>query len=238
MWQCSGSKGTGVPAVRVAHGLPACVELPFRLAKPFGGGARPAELGPLSELPVRELSIDQPHWLDEVVAWDRPLRDDDEAMALAIALSRENVLRDTGGPFGALILERDTGRIVAAGVNSVVRLGNSLLHGETVAFMLAQKRLGSFTLAAPDMPVHQLVSSCEPCAMCLGATLWSGVRRVVYGALREDASRLAFDEGPVFPASYRYLEERGIEFVRGVRRAEAREVLELYRRTSGTIYNA
>jgi tRNA(Arg) A34 adenosine deaminase TadA len=65
-----------------------------------------------------------------------------------------------------------------------------------VAFMVAQQRIGSFTLAGPGMPAHELVTSCEPCAMCLGATLWSGVRRVVYGAAREDASRLAFEEGP------------------------------------------
>jgi tRNA(Arg) A34 adenosine deaminase TadA len=82
-----------------------------------------------------------------------------------------------------------------------------------------------------------MVTSCEPCAMCLGATLWSGVKRLVYGATREDASRLAFDEGPVFPESYRYLEARGLEIVRGVLRDEARGVLELYRATGGAVYN-
>ena len=72
--------------------------------------------------------------------------------------------------------------------------------------------------------------------MCLGATLWSGVKRVVYGAAREDASKLNFEEGPVFPESYRYLEDRGIEIVRNMLRSEAREVLELYRAKSGKIY--
>jgi hypothetical protein len=41
----------------------------------------------------------------------------------------------------------------------------------------------------------------------------------------------------VFPESYLYLEERGIEIVRHVLREEARSVLELYRAESGTIYN-
>src|SRR3546814_19963070 len=49
------------------------------------------------------------------------------------------------------------------------------------------------------MPRHELFSSCEPCAMCLGATLWSGVTRLVFAATRDDATRLNFDEGPVFP---------------------------------------
>src|SRR5205085_1200930 len=110
-------------------------------------------------------------------------------------------------------------------------------HGEMMAFMMAQQRVGSYTLRAPNLPTHELFTSCEPCAMCLGAALWSGVRRVVCGASREDAMRLSFDEGPVFPGSYRYLEDRGIRIDHNVLRDEARAVLELYRAKSGKIYN-
>jgi tRNA(Arg) A34 adenosine deaminase TadA len=122
-------------------------------------------------------------------------------------------------------------------MNSVVRLNNCTLHGEMVAFMMAQQRLRSYTLKSPALPRHELYTSCEPCAMCLGTTLWSGVQRVVYGATREDATILNFEEGPVFPESYKYLEDRGIEIVRNVLRDEARAVLELYRSKSGRIYN-
>jgi tRNA(Arg) A34 adenosine deaminase TadA len=145
--------------------------------------------------------------------------------------------RGDGGPFGAAIFEADTGRLVSVGMNSVVRYNNCTLHGEMVAFMMAQRRVGSFTLSRPGLPVHELHTSCEPCAMCLGATLWSGVKRVVYGAAREDASRLNFEEGPVFPESYKYLEDRGITIVRNVLRDEARAVLDAYRAKSGKIYN-
>jgi tRNA(Arg) A34 adenosine deaminase TadA len=107
-----------------------------------------------------------------------------------------------------------------------------------VAFMMAQQRLRSYTLGAAGMPSHELVTSCEPCAMCLGAILWSGVKRVVMGALREDATRLRFEEGPVFPESYAYLERCGIEIVRGVLREEAKGVLDWYRLRGGPIYNA
>jgi tRNA(Arg) A34 adenosine deaminase TadA len=182
--------------------------------------------------------IDYPPWLGQVVDWERRYGADEERMRLAIELSRENVARGTGGPFGAAIFERDSGRLVAVGMNSVVRLSNCTLHGEMVAFMMAQRRLGSFTLRSPDGPVHELVTSCEPCAMCLGATLWSGVRRVVCGASRDDARRLSFEEGPVFPESLAYLEARGIEIVHGVLRDEANAVLELYRSKRGVIYNA
>ena len=184
-----------------------------------------------------EVRVAYPSWVNETIDWSKRYATDDERMRLAIAVSRENVERDTGGPFGAAIFEADTGALVAVGMNSVVRLNNCTLHGEMVAFMMANQRLGSFTLGAAGMPTHELFTSCEPCAMCLGATLWSGVKRVVYGAGREDASRLDFEEGPVFPASYKYLEDRGITIVRDVLRAEARAVLERYRAKSGKIYN-
>ena len=184
------------------------------------------------------VTVTLPDWVDGFVDRERRYATDEERMRLAIALSRENVVRGTGGPFGAVIFEAATGRVVDVGVNSVVRLNNCTLHGEMVAFMTAQARLRSFSLGAPGMPAHELVTSCEPCAMCIGATLWSGVRRVLCGATRDDAMALHFDEGPVFPESYRYLEARGIEFVRGVLRDEARAVLELYRERGGKVYNA
>ena len=159
-------------------------------------------------------------------------------MRLAIAVARANVEHDTGGPFGAVVVERDSGRVVAAGMNSVVRLDNSSLHAEIVAFMMAQQRVGSFTLRDAGGHVHDIYTSCEPCAMCLGAALWSGVKRVVYAAAREDAARLHFEEGPVFAASYEYVAQRGLEVVGPLLRDEARDVLELYRARKGKIYNA
>ena len=183
------------------------------------------------------IHIEYPTWVDDVVDWDRRYTTDHERMRLAITVSRANVERTSGGPFGATVFEADSGRLVSVGMNSVVRLNNCTLHGEIVAFMMAQQRVGSYTLHAPNLPRHELFTSCEPCSMCLGATLWSGVRRLVSGAAREDATKLDFEEGPVFPESYRYLEARGIAIEREVLRDEANAVLELYRRTSGPIYN-
>src|SRR5687767_11467496 len=170
-------------------------------------------------LPV--ISISLPDWVEGAIDWDRAYPTDEERMRLAIELSRRNVEEQTGGPFGAAVFEEESGRLVAVGVNSVVRLGNSSLHAEMMAYMLAQRRVGSFTLGAGGMPVHMLATSCDPCAMCLGAALWSGVRRVVCGASRDDAMRLNFEEGPVFPQSLVYLRERGVDVVEGVLRAEA-----------------
>jgi tRNA(Arg) A34 adenosine deaminase TadA len=185
----------------------------------------------------RELNIALPAWVDEVVDWGRPYDGDEARMRIAIALARRNAEERTGGPFGAIVVESATGRVVAAGVNLVLARRNSVLHAEIVALMIAEARVGSYTLGGEGAPSHDLVTSCEPCAMCLGAALWSGVARLVCGATGEDARQLGFDEGPVFGACYDYLAERGVEIVRGVLRDEAVAAFETYRRLGGPIYN-
>ena len=145
--------------------------------------------------------ITWPEWVHEVVTFGTRYETDEDRMRVAIELARQNVMRGSGGPFGAAIFERSTGALLSVGVNSVVRLNNSTLHAEMLAIMMAQHRLGSYTLAGSSSTSYELVSSCDPCAMCLGAVLWSGVRRMVTGADRDDASALSFEEGPVFPQS-------------------------------------
>lgn len=186
---------------------------------------------------VSELRIACPGWVDGVVDWTRAYDTDAERMHLVISLARENIERETGGPFAAAVFEQQSGMLVSVGLNSVTRLDNCILHGEIMALMMAQARLGTWTLGAPEQPVHELVSSCAPCAMCLGATLWSGVKRLVCGALREDALACGFEEGPVFPESHAYLRARGVELVFGVDRDAAVEVLHRYRELGGPVYN-
>jgi tRNA(Arg) A34 adenosine deaminase TadA len=184
------------------------------------------------------ITISLPSWIRDVTDYERAYATREDRMRLAIELARQNVLHDRGGPFGAAIFEVESGRLVGVGVNRVVPLNNSVLHAEMVAFMEAEARVQSYTLAAEGMADHEIVTSCEPCAMCLGAALWAGVRRIVCGATRHDAAELRFDEGPVFPQSHTYLEVRGVDIVQEVLRDEAREVFKLYIQQGGTIYNA
>jgi tRNA(Arg) A34 adenosine deaminase TadA len=183
------------------------------------------------------IEIKLPTWMAGLVEYGQSYADAEARMRLAIELARKNV-ETGGGPFGAAVFEQESGRLVGAGVNLVVPLNNSVLHAEIVAFMDAEARLRSYTLAADGMPAHEIVTTCEPCAMCLGATLWAGARRIVYGATRADAAELRFDEGPVFPQSYDYLAARGITIAGEVLRAEARAIFQLYRDRQGPIYNA
>ncbi|MFD1049582.1 nucleoside deaminase, partial [Kibdelosporangium lantanae] len=62
-------------------------------------------------------------------------------------------------------------------------------HGEIVAIRRACRELDTFKL---DGCV--LVSSCEPCPMCLAAALWSRVDKIIYAADRDDAEKAGFDD--------------------------------------------
>lgn len=187
--------------------------------------------------PMLDAIVSLPAWVPDLVDFSETYAGDEARMRLVITLARENVERGTGGPFGAAVFERASGTLVAVGVNSVTRLNNSTLHAEMMALQLAEKRIASYSLGADGHPAHELVTSCAPCAMCLGAVLWSGVTRLLFGAAREDAERVQFDEGPVFAESYAYLRARGVEIAGPVLREEARAVLERYRELGGEVYN-
>ena len=177
---------------------------------------------------------------------DKEFTSDEERMKVAIELSRQNVIRSTGGPFGCAIFERNplTGicTLFSIGVNRVVPLCNSTTHGEMVAIQMAQRKLKSYTLRCPASDINEptkdfvMYSSCEPCAMCLGGTYWSGVKELVCSAAKEDAEAIGFQEGPVFEASYVELEKIGCIVKRNVLRAEGAQVLQDYGKT-GIIYN-
>ncbi|WP_410620853.1 nucleoside deaminase [Amycolatopsis sp. cmx-8-4] len=109
-----------------------------------------------------------------------------EWLAEAIRIAETNVANG-GGPFGALIV-RD-GEIVSTGVNRVTANLDPTAHAEVVAIRAACQALGTFTL---DGCV--LVSSCEPCPMCLSSALWARVDKVLYAADRDDAARAGFDD--------------------------------------------
>lgn len=186
-----------------------------------------------------DVTLRLPGWVGELSPdGGRVYQTVEERMRFAVELSRLNVGYGTGGPFGAAIFERETGRLLAPGVNLVVGSGCSVFHAEMVAIMVAQKVVGTFDLGADDLPSYELVTTTEPCAMCLGATPWSGVRHLVCGARDEDARAVGFDEGSKTPEWVDALEERGITVQQDVLREEAVAVLQEYAERGGEIYNS
>ncbi len=185
-----------------------------------------------------ELKIQLPNWVESFLNEAGYFQSQiEERMRLVIELSRHNVEQKTGGPFAAAVFDRQ-GNLIAPGLNLVLTANCSILHAEVVAIALAQKILGRYDIGDGGRVHFDLVTTTEPCAMCLGAVLWSGVSRLICGARDEDARRIGFDEGAK-PANWiDELEHRGIAVVCDILRKEAVEVLEEYKASGGPIYNA
>lgn len=215
--------------------------------------AKTEDVGSKVEEDPNSVVVSLPSWASEEIKKYKGeiFETDEQMMKFVIHLSARNVAEGTGGPFGSAIFERtylndgsdaSIARLVSVGVNRVVPLSNSTLHGETVAIQMAQKKIGNFSLrnvpnAKKKIREFELFTSCEPCAMCLGATLWSGVSRIVCAATKDDAQAIGFDEGPVFEQSYQHLRDSGIAVTKNVLREEGAKVLRKYAET-GLIYNA
>ena len=185
-----------------------------------------------------------PAWIEDALR-DVPevLPEREDRMALVHALADRNFREGNGGPFAAIVVERDSGRLVSVGVNVVLASGVSSGHAEVTALGLAQTAIGAWDLGGEGQPAHELVVNWRPCVQCYGATLWSGVRRlVVAGSGPELEEITTFDEGPMREDWAAAFEARGIEVVDGVRRDEALAVFHAYRahvdEGSVLVYNA
>lgn len=110
----------------------------------------------------------------------------DDWLGQAIDLAVKNV-GDRGGPFGAVVV-RD-GEVIGEGTNRVTATLDPTAHAEVMAIRDACRRTGEFALTGAV-----LYASCEPCPLCLAASLWARVDHVVFAATREDAAAAGFDD--------------------------------------------
>jgi tRNA(Arg) A34 adenosine deaminase TadA len=185
----------------------------------------------------RRIEIDLPGWLDDALDTPRAAATAEDRMRLAVWIAERNVAEGTGGPFGAVVVEAATGQVVSAGANLVLPSANCTAHAEMVAIELAERVRGSYDLGMAGLPALELVTSVEPCAMCIGALVWSGVTSLVCGAGSGAAADIGFDEGPRARDWVNQLECRGISVRRDVLADEAARVLQRYAAGGGPIYN-
>ncbi len=112
-------------------------------------------------------------------------------MLLAIALSKNNVEKGLGGPFGAVIVKN--GELVAQSANAVVPSNDPTAHAEIAAIRLACTALNTF-----DLTGCTIYTSCEPCPMCLGAIYWAKLDKMYYGNSKKDAANIGFDDDFIY----------------------------------------
>jgi len=87
-------------------------------------------------------------------------------------------------PFGAMIVQTETGNLLMRATNAVGEEQDPSAHAE-----LRTIRLACHQLSSPSLRGYTLYTTCEPCPMCMACALWARMDRVVYGATIADAAR-------------------------------------------------
>lgn len=141
-------------------------------------------------------------------------------MRRAIALSREHMEANHGGPFGAVIVM--DGKIVGEGWNQVTGANDPTAHAEVVAIRDACRRLGRF-----DLRGAVLYTSCEPCPMCLAATYWARIDRLYYANTQADAAAIDFDDAFLYRELALPMEKRSLKCEQ-ILRDEAQQVFQAW----------
>ena len=108
-------------------------------------------------------------------------------MKLALEEAIKGINEKAGGPFGAVIVRN--GEVIAKAHNEVVSSHDPTAHAEVVAIRRASEKLGRF-----DLSDCEIYTTCEPCPMCYSATHWAKIKKMYYGATREDAANVGFDD--------------------------------------------
>lgn len=131
---------------------------------------------------------------------------EEEFMKEAIALSKNGIINNEGGPFGCVIVKGD--KIVGRGNNKVTSSNDPTAHAEIVAIRDACKNLGTFQLE--DCEIY---TSCEPCPMCLGAIYWARPKVIYFANKREDAAIIGFDDSMIYEEFGIDLDKRKIPII-------------------------
>lgn len=118
---------------------------------------------------------------------------DDKKFLDAAIIEAKKSLREGGIPIGSVLVHK--GEIVGSGYNKRVQDGSSILHGEMSAIENAGRRSADFY---KDCVIYTTLS---PCAMCSGAILLYGIKKVVIG------------ENLTFLGEEAHLNSRGVEII-------------------------
>jgi tRNA(adenine34) deaminase len=103
-----------------------------------------------------------------------PQAEDEHFMNLAF-LEAKKAYEAEEIPIGAIVVCK--GRIVGRGYNLTEQLNDVTAHAEMQAFTAAAQTLGGKYLR--DCTLYVTI---EPCVMCAGASYWTQIGRIVYGA--------------------------------------------------------
>lgn len=108
---------------------------------------------------------------------NNPDEEDIHYMKLALEEAKK-ALNDDEIPIGAIVVCKN--RIVGRGYNLTEKFNDVTAHAEMQAYTSAAQTIGGKYLR--DCTLYVTI---EPCVMCAGASYWTQISRIVYGAREE-----------------------------------------------------
>lgn len=105
--------------------------------------------------------------------------------------AESNVGTQIGGPFGCVIVK--DGKVIASSKNHVLKNNDPSAHGEIMTIRKACKKLGTY-----DLNGCELYTNAYPCPMCLGAIIWSNIKKVYYRNTAKDAKKIGFRDDFIY----------------------------------------
>lgn len=137
-------------------------------------------------------------------------------------------------PFLAAITDQE-GRVIAKANSSVVLDTCSSHHAEMNAIPQAEKVFNTYDLA----PHHlKLYATGEPCVMCLGAIMWSGIKEIYWGVptrVVEEITGLYEGYKPDYMEEFKKM---GITVYGNIEAQKGAEIIKQYFTQKWTIYNS
>ena len=140
-----------------------------------------------------------------------------ETAALRDAIAAARGAKAAGhAAFAAAVVVGD--EVVAWGLNEVHRHGDPSRHAEVVALAAAKA-------VRRDLTAASLVSTMQPCEMCLAAMRWAGVSRLVFAVRQDSVGEGFFQFGGLSLADFHRAASGSFEHLGGHLEGEA---LDLY----------
>lgn len=141
-------------------------------------------------------------------------------------------VRNGKGPFYAEIYDAN-GNLVISSSNSVVEDNCCLHHAEINTIKKAHEKFKEYSLAPENLTIY---INAEPCIMCAGAIMWSGIKTVYFGVPSSEVERITgFDEG-YKPNWIKEFKKRGITVYGNIEQQAGEKVLEDYVNSGKKIY--
>ena len=149
-------------------------------------------------------------------------------LELAIEKARKTMNKNIGGPFGAVITDKNN-NVICVTSNTVLKDKDPTAHAEMNAIRKACKKLKT-----KDLSEYILYTTAYPCPMCLSAILWANIKTVYYGTNLNDCNEIGFRDDFI----YKFIEHKNRDTlsIKQLNRNDCLKLFKEYKEKNKEIY--